>query len=358
MRKSKIQAIKNPVQKLVMPDKHMYYWMYHGNSDIQACVSEISKRSGVNWMYFDQEWVEITNKYLESIEIMFQDHLFKLRIVRDLFIGGEVYLSPRMDARSSTVWFNFHDPRTMAKKHDRYWNIEQYTQSVGWYIQNFKTDEMYYIIREPDIDNEVNWLSKLSGLALDVLSDSSANLYNYRFFQNGMSKDIIVNVEDGISQEEWSNIKEQFTADNTWDNDTARWVIVTNGIKEIIPISWNNKEAQFMDLRRLTTEKVCSAFGVPKSVLSYTDWVNYATASSQYKSYIDSTIRPTEALIEKIINDLIFKFVDTSLYANNIVLKLNGDNYQDTFAIHEDQRADLSAWILTVEEIKLLRGNS
>jgi capsid portal protein len=79
------------------------------------------------------------------------------------------------------------------------------------------------------------------------------------------------------------------------------------------------KDMEFMDMRKFTTDKVCTAMSVPKTILGYHDGVNFSNAESMYRIFIEETIRPLEILIAQFFSgmiqtefntDLSFKFVD------------------------------------------------
>jgi hypothetical protein len=98
MARTKIKKVHTKPVKVVAPDKNMYYAMYYGNSDIQACVNEISKRAGVNAMYWVRKGKEIDSRYLDTVKSIFSKDIYKKKIVRDILIGGEVYIVPEMNS--------------------------------------------------------------------------------------------------------------------------------------------------------------------------------------------------------------------------------------------------------------------
>jgi phage portal protein BeeE len=52
--------------------------------------------------------------------------------------------------------------------------------------------------------------------------------------------------------------------------------IASNLIKDVKPIAVNHKDIDFINQRKLTTEKVCATLEIPKSLLGYVDNINYA----------------------------------------------------------------------------------
>ena len=61
----------------------------------------------------------------------------------------------------------------------------------------------------------------------------------------------------------------------------------------------------YLNQRKFTTERVCATMGVPKIILNYTDNVNYSNAETQYKKFIENTIRPMEQFLTDVFTQLI-----------------------------------------------------
>lgn len=96
------------------------------------------------------------------------------------------------------------------------------------------------------------------------------------------------------------------------------------GVKDIKQLANSNKDMDFIGLRGFTPEKVCAAFGVPKTILGYSDNVNYSTSDNQYRKYVENTIRPLQDLVAAFFTRLIregwqddsirFKFLDLNAF--------------------------------------------
>lgn len=93
---------------------------------------------------------------------------------------------------------------------------------------------------------------------------------------------------------------------------------IGNGIKDIKQIGSSQEDMKFLEYRKFNSERVCAVMGVPKTILNYTEGVNYTNADNQYVKFIENTIRPLETKIEKILTLLIqniapdyrFEFID------------------------------------------------
>ena len=90
-------------------------------------------------------------------------------------------------------------------------------------------------------------------------------------------------------------------------------------VKEVVKLQDKITDAEFLEMRKFTLENVCALFGVPKTILWYTEGVNYSNADKQFIEYIENTIKPTEETISMFITgiledlgfeDIKFEFID------------------------------------------------
>jgi hypothetical protein len=101
---------------------------------------------------------------------------------------------------------------------------------------------------------------------------------------------------------------------------------------------------EFISLRHFTTERICSAMWVPKTILWYSDNVNYSTSDNQYRKFIENTINPLEKTIEHIINILI---KDTWI---NFEFIKNQDFWIEEKITRYEKL--LNMWVMTINEIR------
>lgn len=130
--------------------------------------------------------------------------------------------------------------------------------------------------------------------------------------------------------------------------------MVAGNVKDFKILALSNRDMEFIEQRKLTTEKVCTIFGVPKSILGYTDTVNYSNGREQRKEFLEGTIRPYENDFEHIINTLLFMF-RPDLYQKYYV-KCDGEQLEDTEELHNSQRQDIMSGVLTINEVRVDRG--
>jgi phage portal protein BeeE len=94
--------------------------------------------------------------------------------------------------------------------------------------------------------------------------------------------------------------------------------IVSNAIEDFKQMANNHKDMDFVAMQAFNSEKICSALGVPRVVLNYTEGVQVGNGETQYKKYIENTIRPEEmelnyiftTILGEILPDVWFQVID------------------------------------------------
>lgn len=260
-----------------------------------------------------------------------------------------------MDLMDNLIGFQILDPRTMTKFIDSKGNITGYRQySSKGETRNYSTDEVAYFQFETDNDNNAFGLSALEGVVWDALTDLEANKSNYYFFDNDSVPRAVFILNDAMDYEDdevlaqVDSLKSQMTG-----SENKHKSITSNLIKDVKPIALNNKDMEFINQRKLTTEKVCATLEIPKSLLGYVDNVNYANAENLYKSWIETVIRPDEEYYEFIMNTCLAKFTQD---AQGYIVRLEGEDTNDVFKLHEDERKDVEKGIRTINEVRIDRG--
>lgn len=337
-----------------------FYTLYRRNGDIRTCIRKTAKKIGVRGLYLETTTGQPVNntKLVKKITNLFSIPTFldfKVEALKHLKVWGELYITPNMDLANNLVKFQILDPRTMTKFINSYGEITGYRQfnSKG-NSKTYSTDEIAYYQFEKDSDNEAFGLSELEGVVWDALTDLNANKSNYYFFDNDSVPRAVFLLNDGMDYEDEEvmaqveNLQAQMKGAKNKHKSIA-----SNLIRDVKPIAINHKDVEFISQRKLTTEKVCATLEVPKSLLGYVDNVNYANGDILYKSWIETTIRPYEEYFEFIINDVLNKF---ALDFSGYIVRLEGEDLNDYYKDHEDQRADVQAGILTIDEVRIDRG--
>jgi len=126
--------------------------------------------------------------------------------------------------------------------------------------------------------------------------------------------------------------------------------IISNAIKDIKPITQKHNDADFLNQRKFTTEKVCVAFGVPRTVLGYIEEANYSNSETQYKKFIANTIRPLERKLEQIFTELSKDFA-------GFLFVINDEHIDEMEQRSKLARENVKSGIWTINEARSYVGD-
>ena len=124
------------------------------------------------------------------------------------------------------------------------------------------------------------------------------------------------------------------------------------GVKEVKTINITPKEMEFILQRKFTTEKICSALGVPKAILGYTEDVNLANGEEQTKKFWEATIQPAQENLAEFINRVLLPAIGVQ----NIKIEFKAREFDNREWNEASSRADQQQGILTINEIREERG--
>jgi len=312
-----------------------FYKIYKKNQFVRSAVTNLMDtiwKGGFDLIDFDGDTVadSISNDINELFKTKrkkrntnaFQE--FLKRVIRDYFIGGNVYvykvtsIDEAGNKSDIVTGLQILDPRFMSPVTDKFGNIGGYIQNVSWSIQAFLPDEIWHLRYDSDIDDETIGMPLLESLNTDIDLDEEAKESNLAYFRNNQTPASLIILESSVSVEDLVEIKkalqEQF---KWWKNHHKGWVM--KWVKEVVKLQDKITDAEFLSMRKFTLENVCALFGVPKTILWYTEGVNYSNADKQFIEYIEHTIRPTENTIAEFFTEIIqdlgfdgveFEFID------------------------------------------------
>lgn len=339
--------------------KENFLQLYETNADISWAVKKIANNVSKFWLYLeDSEWNQLKDKVrdFEALELFkvptFQD--FKRDLFRNYLITGELYIVPMFNLYEEVAWFQILDSRMMTKFYDQNWNIIKFVQSnfISWQIIEYAPRQIAYFKYDVSMHNENDWRSILTGLMYDVLNDLSAVRSNYYYYQNSAVPSAILVLNESMTDEEMQNAKDQFDAQYKWLENSHK-MLIGAGISDIKTLSFSPRDMETVAQRKITTEKVASAFWVPKSILWYSDDVNYNNGDNNAKEFYKWTIFPMETAFEHILNRLIEMFIPAM--SEKYIIKCDGETIPFSEEYLESQRKDISAWLRTINEVRIDR---
>lgn len=301
----------------------LYYKLYRQNTDLRRCIEELYQGVGRDGYVFKKGDTIVENqKAEEMITQQYDFHTFKSLIVRDLMIAGNVYVLKLKNAMNGIAGYQILDPRTMRVVANKYGEIVGYIQTVANNSETYTPDEIFHFKDMLDHDNEVFGISKVETLVYDILGDTESAKSNYSYFKNNAIPSSIIVLDNELQEDEakvaLEQLKKQFSG-----GENKHRISASTGIKDIKVLGSTMKDMEYAVLRAFTTERICSAMGVPKTILGYSDSVNYSTSDNQYRKFIENTIRPLTYQVEQFINELIEETGVTIEFLDNFAFDMD-----------------------------------
>lgn len=338
-------------------DINTYYDLYRFNGDIRQAVRKIANGVARNGIYLEDNQRKIIedNKLTDEIYSYFQTPTFlkfKIELYRNYMLWWELYIIPVRNLEWTPIWFEVIDDRLVSKTVDPFWVVTRYTVSNGSVTKIYKPWEIAYFKREDDTQYSANWMWVLNGCVYDALSDLEAMRTNYYFYQNSAIPSAMLLLDEWMSLEETQNAKDMFEAQFKGTKNQHKTIIAW-WVKDIKTISISPRDMEFINQRHMTTEKVSAVFWVPKTILGYTENVNYNNWVNQRKEFIEWTLKPLESDFEHILNKLLEMFLP-NIY-EKIWIKCDWEQIEETQERMDWLRKDVQSWIMTINEARIER---
>jgi len=336
-----------------------FYTVYRSSGDVFAVIRELAENTGMEGFVWESKvdpQGDANAKEVENaMQILNQNRTFrrwKADLIQDVMVSGNAYVHIEQGAGTGKpIALNFIDPRTMSAITDKHGSVLKWIQKVKSSTVEFKPDEIAQFIVQRDPNSPVFGLSPLEPIFWEVRTDQSAMISNYIFFENDAVPAAQYIMDDELTDEEQKRAVEALRK-QIKGADKRHKSIAVKGVKDIKQLSVNAKDMEFHVMRMFTTEKICAAYGVPKSILNYTDSVNKATAEEQTKKFYQGTIRPLEELLAEFVNVQLLP----KMGVTGIKLVFNPKTFENQQWNEASTRADQAQGIITINEARKLRG--
>lgn len=330
----------------------VFYTIWRSSGDVFSCVKELRDNVGSNG--YTLENAINADKDADTAEVLQFQKFFgnrfiplKKKLIRDLQVTGNAYLFLRKNKLGKPLDFQVLDPRTMSVVTKKDGEIVKWIQRAGTEVEEFEPQEIAHWTTESDPNSPVFGLSPLEPILIEVKTDLAALVSNYVLFENEGKPAVHYVLDENVDEANSKNII-SYIQENLKGADNRHRSVVLQGVKEIKPISLSPADMEFNVLRRFSTEKVCSAYGVPKSILNYTDSVNYSNGENQKEKFWEGTIAPLEKEMEIFIDEKVMPMLGLT----KIKFKCNSRRFDSEDGI----RKDLAMGVITINEARKKRG--
>lgn len=347
-----------PVGNIRLSTDSLYtIWRNHG--DIYGAVRELAQAVGVAGYYWENAADSEKDANAASVKaaeaILTKNQTFRQwikELVTDVSVAGNAYYYiEKSKGNGKPISLSRIDPRMVTAVTDKYGVLKRWVQRGGADSQVFLPEEVVHFITLKDPNSPVFGIAPLEPILWDIRTDLAAMISNYALFANDSTPASMFIFEEQMTDEEIGRqvkkIQEQLKgAENRHKS------IGMKGLKEIKTVSITNKDMEFSTLRKITTEKVCATYGVPKSILGYTEDVNLANGEEQTKKFWEGTVEPLEEAIAEFINRKLLP----ALGITDVRLCFEVRDFDNREWDESSTRADLQLGILTLNEVREMRG--
>ncbi len=147
--------------------------------------------------------------------------------------------------------------------------------------------------------------------AMDIIRSSIFSArWNMKFFYNSARPDALLVSKTGMSKESKEELKRQWMGEYG-GVEGAHKLGLLEGEIEYKPLNLTMREMEFSKLTTVSTDQVLAAFGVPKTLLGFTETVNRSVAESAIYIFLSEVIEPRmRRMVEKLNEFLVPEFGD------------------------------------------------
>lgn len=334
-----------------------FYTIWRNHSDVFSAVKRIADSIGVaGWKWTNKQDPEkdpnpASIALVEGVLTYYSSMRSWLRqMVTDVNICGNAYYHLERSKTGKFIGLNRVDPRTMIAVTDKAGTLLRWIQRAGADTMIFQPDEIvhFYLLRDPN--SPVYGISPMEPVLWDIRSDLAGVVSNYALFENDAVPAAIYVFEDEMSDEEMelaiAKLQEQIKGAHNRHKSLAM-----KGLKEIKTVSITNRDMEFPTLRKITTEKVCATYGVPKGMLGYTDAINLANGKEQSSIFWSGTMETWEEQVTESIMRILLK----RLNIDDIKFEFNIRDFDNREWDESSSRADVQLGIMTINEARVQR---
>lgn len=329
---------------------------YRNQSDIYGCIREWRENVGIGGFKFmvpNKPDAQVSPADVNELTFIFNFSMpwrrLKSRTVRDLGVAGNAYWHIIKNITGNAVLgFQPLDPRTMSIICDAFGTVLKYIQRVGQGVVEFMPNEIIHFTMDSDPNNEVLGFSPMESIIWEARTDLSAMIANYNFFENDATPAALYMLEPNMSPEAVKEaqqlIQDQFKGVKNRNKSG-----ILQGVKDVKTISVSQKDMEFLQGRKFTTEKICAAYGVPKFLLGYTEDTNYSNGENLMKKYYEGTIQPIEEALAEVINR---DFFGRTELKDKIMFAFNPQILDEQASIEERAQKEVQLGLLTPRQYK------
>lgn len=325
--------------------------IYRDNADVYSCVREWSENVGMGGWTLTRKNGEVTPKEYAVINGIFNSLNawidLKTETVMHLGVTANAYWEKVYNVtRTEVVGLNPLDPRTIHIVCDTHGTILKYIQKNGQATVEFDPKDIIHFRTNRDPDRRTFGLSPIEPMFWEAITDEQAKRTNYHFFENrarpGVWYILDANLAEDAREKLIDTIKENLGGAKNYNKSA-----ILQGVKEIKTFDITSKDMEYLQGRAFVTDKVCSAYGVPKFLLGYTDTTNYNNGRELMRKFYEGTIAPLEARLADTINRYLLKDIFP-----DITFSFNPVSFTEESEVERRALLEYTTGVITLRQYK------
>ncbi len=151
------------------------------------------------------------------------------------------------------------------------------------------TDEVIHL-KMPNPTNPYRGMGPVQALLAELDSAQAATEWSRNFFQNSAQPGGIIEVPDGLSDDDFHEMTERWNEQHRGVQNAHRVAIIEHGVWK--DRSFSPRDLDFSSLRNLSRDAILEAYGISRSILGLTDGVNYAAAKAADTQFAKLVTKP------------------------------------------------------------------
>lgn len=223
---------------------------------------------------------------------------------------------------------------------DRIRPVPHPTDFISGYIYGSGKDEVPLGLtdvvwaKRPNPIDPYRGLSPIGSLLLDIEGERAAAAYNNNFFRNGAEPGGIIESPQTLSDPEFESLLARWRQSHQGVSNAHRVAVLEKG--KWVERKYTNRDMQFVDLRRFSSETFRQAYRFPKPMLGDVEDINRANAEAAEVVFARWAMKPRLTRLRSSLNDDFLPLFGPTLGAANYEWDFDNPEEEN----REDNRAE------------------
>jgi len=181
-------------------------------------------------------------------------------------------------------------PRKTRKGTDAKGYVDRYEYYVDSSPDKIQPEDIRHH-KKFDPSNDWYGLSPLQVAAYSIDTETQASNWNYSMFKNQARPSGVLYTDSAIGDEQFKNLAKEVQENWQGASNAGRPVILEGGLKWA-QTALSQKDADYVQLKKLTREEICGIYGVPPIIVGILDRATYSNYKEADPIFWGQTIIP------------------------------------------------------------------